>query len=1681
MKGKRSLLAVIIILAALYPALAMGTNASFTDIAQDPASGLHLSDFSMGTAIFDFNNDGFDDIVVTNYSSAPDRLYMSNGNGTFSEVGAVAGIDNQVKTLGIATADLDGTGLMDYLVFTENSYGGGSTGPGMLYLNNGDQTFSDAGVNSFYSMYGYEGYACAFADYNMDGLLDVFYGGRLFRNLGDMQFEESNDAAGLGSIGFVAHAAFADVDNDLDPDLFISRQNGGSASLYLNDGHGHFSDATSHIEGTPYGLGGSFADIDNDGDLDLFLAYSNVLYLNDGSGHFTIDDDANTSLRYTRGAVFADFDNDGDPDLVLANEDGSSTFHENLGGGVFQDVTAEVGMDNQQDKAGGLAVGDLDGDGDLDLYIAKSDYLVNPCFVNNLNNNYAVEVSPRGTVSNFAGIGSKVYLYDGGYLGNANHLRSMYELTSTSGFNAGTNGRIHLGTGGPGLFDVRVVYPAGTVVDTAGVSAGSRLIIFETGEMPNYIRLAPSGISLMRDISDGPVTVRTLVYDAKGESIPWTAASTTSWLTVNTPSGNTPDSLSITVNPDGLGLGQYVGHVQITTPDAINSPTMLVVSVQITDYFLNNVSASVGLNDFDFSNGAAFFDYNLDGFDDIYLNNNNGQNRLYRSDGVSFTDVGEAASVSDCYHNLGVFAGDLDADALPDIITFTEDKEVGYTYMNTGFETFIDAGIQQFSTTLGYDGYAVAVNDVDHDGDLDVFYGARLYRNDGNMTFTDITEEAGLSNIRFVCRAVFGDIDNDGDDDLVINRQNRAVSLMFTNDGTGHFTDISDNSSLGYFPTALGTSFGDVDNDGDLDMYTGAGYSDPNYLFLNDGNGFFTDVTQASGTTCRNYTRGTEFFDVDNDGDLDLVVANENRSAQFFLNDGTGAFTDVTDMCGINDGRAKAGPAVVGDYDGDGDLDVYIARTDYIQNSFFRNETNNGAFITVAPVGVVSNRAGIGTKVYLFPAGQLGSLDALVGYREYNVSNGFNGSGPDYIHFGTGGGDQFDLRTVFPSGVTVDQLGVTPGSRLTVMESGDIPDYLVLSPGSFSFDFLEGDPAAQAQMMIKNSAGNPISWSAMAADGWCQLSSSSGTTDQTITLTVDPTGLTPGNYETTIRVIAVDAINSPRTAVVRMTITADQPILTLLSDRIDFTAVQNSTNPWPKEFSITNTGQGTFDWTLTASGESWMTAQPLSGTAPSNVTVGCFIDSLPVGTYQATITVTAPGALNSPASLTVNLTIIPGDAPERDTVRVASVSAQPGEQIVVPVYLHNVHELAAFSIPLTYDPAILTCDSVSFAGTRIDYIDITESNIDTIGGGILFGMVVFMEDYLQPGDGEIANLYMRVNSEAPEQVSVIDSSFFPPAGQFLLFDPSSSSIYPEFQYGNIFVGLSLYGDANGSGGVEIGDGVYLIQYVFKGQRPPIPINAGDANGDADVNIGDIVYIVDYIFKGGPPPPKAAPGMSAGPVYYTVEKSANADGALLKIMLDSDVPIGGVQFEVPDPAGFIKTSAPVLGGMTRDMQAYSGFTAGSHRFGLCDMSGSGVIPAGQGELLTIPYSGIEAAEIESFQVFDEHGNEIPAVLGTREKTEPLPMQYSLMQNYPNPFNPTTTINYAVPAAGHVELIVFNVLGQKVKNLVNSEQQAGRYSVTWDATDNAGHKVATGIYFYRLKADEFTKTRKMALIK
>lgn len=151
-----------------------------------------------------------------------------------------------------------------------------------------------------------------------------------------------------------------------------------------------------------------------------------------------------------------------------------------------------------------------------------------------------------------------------------------------------------------------------------------------------------------------------------------------------------------------------------------------------------------------------------------------------------------------------------------------------------------------------------------------------------------------------------------------------------------------------------------------------------------------------------------------------------------------------------------------------------------------------------------------------------------------------------------------------------------------------------------------------------------------------------------------------------------------------------------------------------------------------------------------------------------------------------------------------------------------------------------------------------------------------------------------------------------------------------------------------------------------------------------------------------------------------------------------------------------------------------------------------IPAGEGTIVTLRFEGKDPITLEPTKISHQNGisligegaedlefefNPTPVAKPKKE----LPTTFSLSQNHPNPFNPSTMIGYALPQDAEVNLLIYNVLGQKVKTLVNEFQTAGFKSVEWDGTDDRGNVIATGIYFFKLRAGDFSETKKMVLLK
>ncbi|MGB2980097.1 MAG: FlgD immunoglobulin-like domain containing protein [Candidatus Zixiibacteriota bacterium] len=312
------------------------------------------------------------------------------------------------------------------------------------------------------------------------------------------------------------------------------------------------------------------------------------------------------------------------------------------------------------------------------------------------------------------------------------------------------------------------------------------------------------------------------------------------------------------------------------------------------------------------------------------------------------------------------------------------------------------------------------------------------------------------------------------------------------------------------------------------------------------------------------------------------------------------------------------------------------------------------------------------------------------------------------------------------------------------------------------------------------------------------------------------------------------------------------------------------------------------------------------------------------------------------------------------------------------------------------------------------------------------------------------------------------------------------------------------GDVNQDCVVDIGDVVFLISYLFRGGPPPDPLVIGDVNRDDVIDVGDVVYLVSYLYKGGPPPvcgcashPELAGSCSRCDDAHALRKTAGSAEVNLaqrevskrgKEFVDVDASFGtdvaGVQIELSYDPQEIKSVIPELADRTQDMKLFFGAADGILKIGIVDLTGEHVVAAGEGSLVKLRLVGANcnSVQLNKAILVDQAAAGLSVVILPKEDgEEATPRDFILSQNHPNPFNPETEISYSLPEAAQVKVSVYNMLGQKVKTLLNEYQAAGHKTINWDGTDERGNKAASGIYFYRIKAGEFEDTKKMILMK
>ncbi len=490
--------------------------------------------------------------------------------------------------------------------------------------------------------------------------------------------------------------------------------------------------------------------------------------------------------------------------------------------------------------------------------------------------------------------------------------------------------------------------------------------------------------------------------------------------------------------------------------------------------------------------GVVFFDYDTDGDADLYFVNSGNVpeekqdpqqtkvgNALYRNEGYGrFTDVTEMSGTGDTGYGMAAAAGDIDNDGDPDLYVANFGNDT--LYRNNGDGTFTD-----ITEAAGIDnalwGIAAIYFDFDVDGDLDIFvvnylvyelsmpittykgivgYGHPrsyegtadvLYQNNGDGTFINIAEAAGLTNPSEGrgMAAVACDYDNDGFPDVyVANDTNR--NFLYHNNGDGTFTDESLFIGVGYDETgvaegSMGVDAGDYNGDGWFDFIVAN--SEKATLYKNEEGLFFVDVTADSGLgqpTLSFVGFSPLFVDYDNDGHLDVFCANGHpqdvigiltdhdtfaQRDQMFRNNGDGHYTDVSGSAGAYFTVPLVGrAAAAADYDNDGDIDIVIMNSNQ-HAVLLRNDGGNlKNWLGIKLVGSQSNHDGIGTKVSLIAGG-------LTQIREVKSGSSYASGSDTRLLFGLDAYQRVERITVVWQSGTIQELeDVSVNQNLTIVE-----------------------------------------------------------------------------------------------------------------------------------------------------------------------------------------------------------------------------------------------------------------------------------------------------------------------------------------------------------------------------------------------------------------------------------------------------------------------------------------------------------------------------------------------------------------------------------------------------------------------------------------------------------------------
>lgn len=444
-------------------------------------------------------------------------------------------------------------------------------------------------------------------------------------------------------------------------------------------------------------------------------------------------------------------------------------------------------------------------------------------------------------------------------------------------------------------------------------------------------------------------------------------------------------------------------------------------------------------------------DYDNDGWEDIYVAFVNGPNELWRNEADgTFTEVAATAGITSgpTTRTKTAVWGDFDNDGAADLYLGNLSGP-DQLFRNNGDGTFTE---ETNSAGLGQAGHPLSVNlaDVDRDGLLDIYVTNFLlenilYHNNGDGTFTDVTQSAGVPDTEESMGSLFFDYDLDGDADLYLVHDNYAPNILYRNNGDGTFTDVSNGSGANTESFGMGVDAADLNGDGWPDLYvTNLFY---NYLLLNNGDGTFAEYSTFAGTGDNGMGWGTNLFDYNDDGHPDMYVCNDFGFSSYpnvlYRNNGNGTFTAQITSITANTGKSY-GTATL-DFDHDGRLDLAVANRGAEEHwQLFRNTGNDGNGeggnpdnndagsgnrIILQLEGTTSNRQAVGTTVRL--TDNLGRVHT----DEIHAGHGWTSQNSGSLHFGLGAAEVIVGGTItWPSGLVQEVAAMAGNGHYRVTE-----------------------------------------------------------------------------------------------------------------------------------------------------------------------------------------------------------------------------------------------------------------------------------------------------------------------------------------------------------------------------------------------------------------------------------------------------------------------------------------------------------------------------------------------------------------------------------------------------------------------------------------------------------------------